>query len=64
MQYFSEALVMRETGIFQCLIETRDRTPVHLLVRPAAVNLDYVGLITVLIGVVRWPTKRLHPVCR
>jgi hypothetical protein len=63
VQHASEALVVREPDIFQRLIETRDRPLVHLMVRPvAAVNPDDRGLITILVGVGRWPTECLCPV--
>ena len=63
MQHASKPLVAPEADIFQRLIETSDRPPVHLLVRPvAAVNPNDRGLITVLVGVGRWPTKCLRPV--
>src|SRR5215470_2123919 len=63
MQRASEPLVAGNTDIFQRLIETDDCPLVHLLVRPvAAVNPHNRGLITVLIGVRRWPTKCLRPV--
>ncbi|HEY8187823.1 MAG TPA: hypothetical protein VIF64_17260, partial [Pyrinomonadaceae bacterium] len=63
VQHASEALVVREPDIFQRLIETRDRPLVHLPVRPvAAVNPDHRGLITIPVGVGRWPTECLRPV--
>src|SRR6516225_2891110 len=63
VQHASESLVVREPDIFQRLIETRDRTLVHLLVQPvAAVHPDDRGLITISVGVGRWPTECLPPV--
>ncbi len=54
---------MGEADIFQRLIETSDRPLVHLLVRPvAAVNPHDRSLITVAVGVRRWPTECLRPV--
>src|SRR5262245_4653624 len=64
VQHAPEPLVAREPYIFKRLIETRDRPLVHLLVRPvAAVNPDDRGLIAIQVGVGRWPTERLRPVC-
>jgi len=52
-----------EANIFQRLIKTSDRPLVHLFVRPVAtVNPHDGSLITVVIGVRRWPTKCLRPV--
>jgi hypothetical protein len=63
MQHASEPLVACKADIFQRLIETCNRPLVHLLVRPvAAVNPHDGGLITVPVGVRRWPTKCLRPV--
>src|SRR5262245_21910581 len=63
MQRASEPFVAGNTDIFQRLIETGDCPLVHLLVRTvAAVNPHNRGLITVPIGVRRWPTKCLRPV--
>jgi hypothetical protein len=63
VQHASEALVTRKSHIFQRLIETLDRPLVHLLVRSvAAVNPDDGGLITIPIGVDRWPTEGFRPV--
>jgi hypothetical protein len=64
VQHASETLFACEPDIFQRLIETRDRPLVHLLVRTvAAVNPDDRGLVTIPIGVGRWPTECLRPVC-
>jgi hypothetical protein len=63
VQRASEALVACEPDILQRLIETRNRPLIHLLVRPvAAVNPDDRSLITILVGVGRWPTECLCPV--
>ena len=63
VQHAPQALVAREADIFQRLIETSNCPLVHLLVRPvAAVNPHDRGIITVLVGVGRWPTERLRPV--
>src|SRR5688572_7336356 len=63
VQHASEALVAREPGIFQGLIETRDRPLVHLLVRSVAtVRPDDRGLVTILVGVGAGPTECLRPV--
>jgi hypothetical protein len=63
VQHASEAIVAREPDIFQRLIEARDRSLVHLLVRPVAtVNPDDRGLVPIPVGVGRCPTKCLRPV--
>src|SRR5262249_29612795 len=63
VQHASEPFVAREPDIFQGLIETRDRSLVHLLVRSVtAVNPNDRGLITELVGVDLWPTECFGPV--
>ena len=63
MQHASEPVVAVKLRILQRLIETRDRSLVHLLVRPiAAVNPHDGRLITVPVGVGCWSTQRLRPV--
>ena len=63
VQHASEPLVGSEANIFQRLIETNDRPLVHLLMRPVAtMNPHDRSLITVVIGVRRWPTESLRPV--
>jgi hypothetical protein len=63
VQRSSEALVAIKSGILQSLIETCDRSLVHLLVRPvAAVNPHYGRLITILLGIRSWPTECFCPV--
>ena len=63
VQHASELFILGQAGIFQRLIETRDRPLVHLLVRPvAAMNPDHRGLITVPVGVRRWATECLRPI--
>src|ERR1044071_10194112 len=63
VQHGFESLVAVESGIVQGLIETGDRSLVHLLVRAvAAVNPDDGRLITVLVGVRCWSTECLGPV--
>ena len=63
VQRSSKPLVAVKSGILQGLIETGDRSLVHLLVRPvAAVNPHDGCLITVPVGVRCWPTECLRPV--
>src|ERR1044071_6470370 len=63
VQHASEPVVAAKSDIQQRLIETSDRSLVHLLVRPvAAVNPHHGRLIAVAVGVYCWPTERLGPV--
>src|SRR6185503_2208480 len=60
-----EPFVTVKSGVLQSLIETGDRSLVHLLVRTVATVDPHDGsLITVLFGVGCWPTERLGPVRR
>src|SRR5690349_4107492 len=64
VQDASEPLVIVESGILEGLIETGDRSLVHLLVQPiATVNPHDGRLITILVRVCGWPTERFGPVC-
>ena len=63
MQRASEPLVTVKSCIMQGLIETGDRSLVHLLVRAVAAMNPHDGrLITVLVGINCWPTECLRPV--
>src|SRR5262245_10324336 len=63
VQHAFEPLVGVESDILQRLIETGDRSLVHLFVQTvAAVNSHDGRLITVLVGVRCWPTECLRPV--
>src|SRR6185503_6567743 len=63
VQDASEPLVSIQSGILQGLIETGDRSLVHLLVQPVAAVSPHDGaLISVLVGVHCWPTECLSPV--
>src|ERR1044071_4662736 len=63
VQDASEPFVAVEPGILQRLIETGDRSLVHLLVQPvAAVNSNDRRLIAVLLGICCWPTECFGPV--
>ena len=54
---------MGEADIYQRLIETSDRPLVHLLVQAVpTVNPHDRSLITIAIGVRRWPTECFRPV--
>ena len=63
VQHAPEPLVGYQADIFQRLVEASDRPLVHLLVRSVAtVSPHDRGLITVAIGIRRWPTECLAPV--
>ena len=63
VQHFAEPVVAAEADVDERLIETRDRSTVHLLVRTvAAVDPHNRGLVTVRLGIRRRATECLAPV--
>jgi hypothetical protein len=63
VEHSSQRRVIDQSGVNKSLVEARNRTAIHFVVRPvAAVHLDDSGFVTQGIGICGWATECLRPV--